>query len=407
MRHRLLLAALLLGVSTPLSARSTAAAPPLAVTGTPTHEYRFAQEIIFRLDATSDVPIESATLRWRADQLDFKPEPADITPGTAIHAEVSKELRGGVLPPFSTVTYWWEVRDASGALSEIGPVDFAYIDNRYAWQRLSREGVTILWSDGDSAFAQRVLDTALAALPRISAEIGVARPDTIDVYVYPSQEDLIGALQLGGRDWAGGQARPELGVVLVDLPPDETAPVEMQRVIPHELTHLVVYAATQPEYDRVPAWLDEGLATANESSPDTSQTLAVANAAQSDRLLSLDRLCAAFPEDAGQALLAYAQSGSLVQFVRNRYGRQGIQNLLAAYREKAECAAGVERALNVTLPALESQWRAQFATGSQAVNAAAETGAPWLVLLAVMALAMLPMLGGLSAARRDQRQEQE
>ena len=403
MMHRLrrfLLVWIVLGLGLPLPPLHIAGAPLSEITYEQTKDYRFAQQIVFALKASGDEPIESARLILRADGRTFDPLPAEFTPALSIDAQVSMGLRGGVLPPFSSVTFWWELRDASGAITETEHVSFDYVDNRYAWQQLSKQGVSVFWSQGDGAFAESVLETALAALLRIGAEIGVSRPDRIDIYVYPSQDDLIGALRLGGRDWAGGQARPELGVVLVDLAPNETAPVEMQRAIPHELTHLLVYQAAQPEYDHVPAWLDEGLATANETSPDSSQTLALDAAVSDDRLLPFERLCAPFPDDASQAVLAYAQSGSLIQFIRNRYGRQGIQDLLSAYRDKADCAAGVERALHLTLPALESQWRAQFATGSQAVNAAADAGAPWLALFVIFGLALLPMLGGLSKLRK-------
>jgi hypothetical protein len=398
--RRVILTAIVLGLGLSLRAMQAGAARLDGVDITTTHEYTFAQLITFKLDATLDTRVDGARVHVRADQIDVASLPADFTPGTNVVAELSLELRGGVLPPFSVVTYWWELTDENGRTFTSDPVSFQYIDNRYAWQRAERGGVRVFWSDGEGEFGQRVLDTALAALPGIAAEVGVPPPDNIDVYVYPSREDLAGALRLGGRDWAGGQARPELGVVLVDLPPAETAPVEMQRVIPHELTHLLVYAAAQPSYDSLPAWLDEGLATANEVSPDPALAVALQAAAEDDRLFAFETLCAPFPIEGQAALLAYAQSGSLIQFVRNRYGSQGIQSLLAAYRERAECVPGVERALGAPLLAIESQWRAQFGPDNQAVGAAAEAGAPWLVLLLIVGLALLPMLGGLPAAKR-------
>jgi len=403
--RRSLLAAIILGIGISLHPMPVGAARRAAIEATTTHDYQFAQLITFRLDATGDARIDRASVHVRADQIDVAVIPAEFTPDTTIHAEAPLELRGGVLPPFSAVTYWWEITDANGLTLSTDPVTFEYVDNRFTWQRAERGGVIVYWSDGDTEFAQRVLDTALGALSGIVAEIGVPQPSPIEIYVYPSREDLVGALRLGGRDWAGGQARPELGVVLVDLPPTETAPVEMQRVIPHELTHLLVYAAVQPAYDHVPVWLNEGLATANEVSPDPALAFALQTAAAGDGLFSIATLCAPFPIEGNEALLAYAQSGSLIQFIRNRYGSQGIRDLLAVYRDRAECLPGIERALGVSPAVFESEWRAEFVPGSRAMGAAAEVGAPWLVLLAILALALLPMLGGLSAARRDHRQD--
>ena len=388
-----------LGLSLSAGPASMRAAPPAQINATATHAYRYAQHIVFTLTATGDRRIGRAVLRFRTPELSFDPIPAGFEPGTTISAMVTHELRGGVLPPFSKVTYWWELFDESDNLvAETMPVTFDYIDNRYVWREASRGGVTVHWSEGDTAFGEMVLDTALAALRDIAAEIGVPPPSTVDIYVYPSREDLISTLQLGGRDWAGGQARPELGVVLVDLPPDATAPVEAQRVIPHEMTHLLIYQATQSGYDHVPAWLDEGLATANQASPDAAQANALQKALEEGRLLPFELLCAPFPDDGQDALLAYAQSGSLVQFVRNRYGRQGIQDLLAAYRDKAECLPGVERALGVTLARLERDWRTSLSNGDTDVAGLIGEVAPCLALFVIAGLSLLPMLGG--AARR-------
>jgi hypothetical protein len=300
------------------------------------------------------------------------------------------------------VTYWWELGDKAGQTLITPRTPLDYIDNRFEWQRVSDGGVSVHWTQGDAAFAEAVLDTALDALPRIVAEMGASPPPNIDVYVYPSQDDLVGALRLGGRDWAGGQARPELGAVLVDLPPDAPG-VDMRRAIPHELTHLLVYAATQPNYDRVPAWLDEGLATANEAAPDPTQAVALETASKAGRLLPFESLCAPFSADASRALLAYAQSGSLIQFIRDQYGGQRIRDLLAAYRENAACAPGVERAMSKTLSALESEWRAQLTSGGVSVSAVAEAGAPWLALSVVACLTLLPILGGLPLMARRRR----
>ncbi|HLF28566.1 MAG TPA: peptidase MA family metallohydrolase [Anaerolineae bacterium] len=397
--RRSILAAFSLGLSFFLNPMPLPAAHPAAIDATATHTYLFAQQITFVLDATGEAALNRATVFFQSDRSALQQIDVDFEPNRAVHLEAPYELRGGAIPPFSQVSYWWELGDEAGQTLTTSRVTFSYSDNRFEWQRVSDGGVTVYWTEGNAAFGEAVLDTALEALPGIADEIGVAPPSTIEVYVYPSREDLIGALRLGGRDWAGGQARPDLGVVLIDQPSTDTATIELRRAIPHELTHLLVYAATQPNYDRVPPWLDEGLATANEVSPDPGQVVALASAVKADRLLSFEALCAPFPAEAGQALLAYAQSGDFMQFIRDRYGRQGMRGLLAAYRENAACAPGVERALNVTLSALESEWRAQFASGGETVTAVAEASAPWLVLLAIIGLALLPILGGLLARR--------
>ncbi|MGH2592952.1 MAG: peptidase MA family metallohydrolase [Anaerolineae bacterium] len=384
------------------------AAQPAPIAARLTHDYVFAQQITFVLDATSDARITRAIVFYQSDRSSLRQGEVAFTPETTVHVEVLQELRGGAIPPFSTVTYWWEIADEAGQTFTTPRVTFEYIDNRFDWRQVSDADVTVYWSEGDAAFGEAALDTAIESLPAIADEIGISPASDIEIYVYPSRDDLIGALRLGGRDWAGGQARPELGVVLVDVPASPVAVSEMRRLIPHELTHLLVYAATQPNYDRVPSWLDEGLATANEGSPDPSLAVALDAALRAGRLLSFESLCAPFAADAGEARLAYAQSSSLVQFIRDRHGSQGIRGLLAAYRENAVCAPGAERALNMPLTALESEWRAQLTSGSgSAAGVVVDTSAPWLALSAIACLTLLPILGGLPliAHRKSPPQE--
>ncbi len=124
----------------------------------------------------------------------------------------------------------------------------------------------------------------------------------------------------------------------------------------------MTFVATSPNYDAVPRWLDEGLATLNEGEPNSTQVLAVQDALAKNKLIPIEILCGAFPTDASAALLAYGQSRYVVQQIINEYGSAGIQALLAAYRDGATCSGGVERALNITLPELELKWRARAAS---------------------------------------------
>jgi len=125
----------------------------------------------------------------------------------------------------------------------------------------------------------------------------------------------------------------------------------------------------------------------------------VQDALAKNNLIPIESLCGAFPADASAALLAYGQSGYVVQQIINEYGSSGIQALLAAYRDGATCSGGVERALNITLPELELKWRAaQQTSGSSpgaGVPASSSTATgilPWLLLIAVIVLPLVVIL---------------
>ena len=64
---------------------------------------------------------------------------------------------------------------------------------------------------------------------------------------------------------------------------------------------------------------------------------------------------------------------------------------MAAYRDGASCAGGVERGLNTTLTGLELQWRAALSPDSGAATLAKGFG-PWLLILAAVSVPLIVML---------------
>ena len=362
--------------------------------------YTFADHMIFKATASSNSPITQAMVFFQSGGQPPYSHPADpFTPATVVSLTATIDLKETRLIPFSTVSYWWEAIDQAGQKARSATQTLTYVDNRFLWQDFTSGPVRVHWYQGDSGFGGAAANIAAEAIPGIQQQIGVEPPSPLDVYVYASIDDLRSAVELAGREWLGGQARPELGVVLVAIPPGDSARLQMRRDIPHELTHLMTFVAASPNYDAVPRWLDEGLATLNEGEPNSTQVLAVQDALAKNKLIPIESLCGAFPADASAALLAYGESRYIVQQIINEYGSAGIQALLAAYRDGATCSGGVERALNITLPELELKWRAaqQTSIASQTTttptSGSAATGIlPWLLLIVVIALPLIVIL---------------
>lgn len=352
-------------------------------------DYSFAQRMTFYVTASSDADIRSAVVVFRVGAGLERRGTAAFTPGKTVEATYVQQLTGGTFPPFSTVTFWWELGDAAGRKLTSPLQTINYLDNRYTWQEVSEGNLRVRYYLGDAAYARAALLAARAALARINQELQAPLPAQVDIYLYAALEDLESALLLAGRDWQGGQARPDLGVVLVAIPPDQAALAQMRRDIPHELTHLLVFQATGAGYSRVPRWLDEGLASANEESAQPAYQLALDSAFRNERLIPLETLCAPFPAGAGEARLAYAESQSVVQFIRNHHPDK-IRKLLGAYAGGATCGGGVEQALGYTLGALELSWRASL--GPQGVwLALINSIGAWVLLVVAMLLVLVPL----------------
>jgi len=364
--------------------------------------HSFAQQVTFTLRATSDAEITRVYLFFRATG-DERAEPVNLTiePAREISAHHVHDLRRFPLPPFAIITFWWQIEDAAGNRLTTEPQQFEYTDNRFRWEQLSDNGLTVHWIEehGDPAFGQTALDIARTSLEEINTELRAPVPESIAIYIYDAQYNLDTAMVLTGREWVSGQARPELGAVVVAIPFEEGYTSHMMRYIPHEITHLLVYQTVTPAgYRYVPEWLDEGLATANERLPTPEYAMALEEARVAGQLLSLESLCVPFSPDSHTAFLAYAQSASVVQFIRERHGAEGIRGLLAAYANGASCTGGVQEALDISISGLETIWRASLEPQAPWRVWVEQTGI-WVGLWLLSLLVAVPMIGGLRRRR--------
>jgi hypothetical protein len=374
-----------------ISARPAAAQGGIEVLAAPPPVYEFGQRIEFQLLARgpSDLtrielfvrPPGAQPVSWGAIQFERGPE-------AAVSAVFDLALY--TLPPFAAIEYWWVIEDATGARLETAPQLFQYEDDRFTWHRLSAGGLTVHWYDGDAAFGQAALDTAAGALPRINRDLRAPLPAHTNLYVYATAADIQAALRRLGRAWADGHADPALGVVLVVVANDLRADFSLQREIPHELTHVLMYHAAGPNLGRVPLWLNEGLAVMNQGQPEASFAARLEAARASGQFFDLIELCAVFPAEVEAARLAYAQSESVVRYIRDRFGSEGVHALVQAYSAGANCEAGVQAALGLSLEALKAAWLREAVYGDP--EAGWPALAPWVVLAGVVCVAPLGFL---------------
>jgi hypothetical protein len=374
-----------------ISSQSLKADGEIVVVESNSH-YEFGRQLSFHLEAGSASGITQVILSFRATgDATTTVERPQFVAGPSVTVDHTYDLQGRYIKPFTQVEYWWTLSDAAGHRLTTEVQTFSYGDNRFPWQSLTEDGVTVYWYQGSEAFSQAALDVAVGVVPRISADLGVGAPQPIKAFLYANLSDLEGALPPTGREWVGGQAYPELGTFVAAIPPDDRSLSTMKRVIPHEIAHLLIYQAAGGALGHVPAWLNEGLATLSEELPDPEAAIVLETALSQDSLVPLETLCGPFPLDTGEARLSYAQSASVVGFIRDHYGRQDLTRLIAAYADGASCRGGVERALGVSLEGLETQWRASLQPRNKWLVFLEQAG-PWLGLWAGSCLMTLLFL---------------
>jgi hypothetical protein len=318
----------------------------------------FPLSLEFRLEAQSSADIAFIALHYQVERMNFAKVTSEVRPrfrpSPVVEVSWKWDMRLGNLPAGTRLKYWWTLGDAEGRQLRTELRSFEFNDERYNWQSLTEGSVTIFWYEGDEAFSRELLDAAQTSLDRLGRDIGVRLEMPVRVFVYSSAEDLRGAL-IYPIGWEGGVAFSDFGVILLGVSPNELD--YGTRTIAHEITHLLVHEVTFSPYADLPPWLNEGLATYGEGELEQMQQSILEQAISQEALISVRTLSAPFSSDPRQAILSYAQSFALVEFLLNGYGQKRMFALLDTFKEGATYDGALELVYGFDLDGLDVLWR--------------------------------------------------
>ena len=157
---------------------------------------------------------------------------------------------------------------------------------------------------------------------------------------------------------------------------DNRDPLDLQATVAHEITHIVLEHRTQNSFGGLPAWLHEGLATTVEAEIterfpyDDIMTRLV----DQDDFVSLRGITGSFPAAGQAAVNAYAQSNSLVTYIIETWGSEGIAELLEAYAGGVSDDEAVREALGVSLEELDRGWLGTYGVESPSFGSLTQPG---------------------------------
>ncbi|MEX2162019.1 MAG: peptidase MA family metallohydrolase [Anaerolineales bacterium] len=301
--------------------------------------------------------------------------------------------------PFTQIEYWFRLASDHGDISESQHYTFFYDDNRYVWQTMQSLPFLLYWHNGNAAFAESVLAAARQGVTRARLWLAMPAPAAVTLRVYDSAADVQLIAQEAGIAWQAGHTDPAAGIILLSLTPDQS--LEVQRQVPHEIAHLVLYQSLGADaYQRLPVWLNEGIASNVEVYSDPVQMDYLELANSGNTLIPFFSLCQAFPQDSASARLAYAQSASFVRYIHEQYKPAGFALFVNAFLAAEDCVSAPFEVFGKDLIALDAEWRA--ATFAQEGPADWLGAVPWLPIFSSAAVALgLFLLLRFMASRRN------
>jgi len=322
-------------------------------------QVEFPSNLDFSLSAQSDVNITDIRLHYIVDQLSHAQVTSEVyvefVPADTVAASWTWDMRRtGGLPPGSRLEYWWTVEDAKGDKAETAPVRVQFDDTRYPWSSLTEGEVTIHWYKGDESFAQELMATAQEALVRLAEDTGAYLEKPVKAYIYANAQDLQGSM-IYPQEWTGGAAFTRHGIIAIGIAPNNLN--WGKRAMTHELTHLVIHQMTLNPYNDLPNWLDEGLAMYNEGALSPQFVTRLNEAIAENSLISVRSLSSPFSAYGEEAILAYAQSYTLVEFLISNYGSDRMLELLNTFRQGSSYDGALEKVYGFDMDGLNTLWR--------------------------------------------------
>jgi hypothetical protein len=369
-RIRKFLASVLLALAiVPLAAAHLPAHAASDITLGSSVQISFPTSMTFQVQAQSQANIVKLRLHYTVERQNYASVVSEgwpqFSPAKSVATQWLWDMRKSSLPPGAQVVYWWTAEDAAGQTAQTSPATVSFDDDRYHWQSIVADPVTLLWYNGDSAFANALMTAAQQGLQRIENNTGAVPQGHVCIYIYASAQDLQGA-QLFAQQWEGGVTFSGFDIIAIGVSPNDLA--FGQRAVPHELTHWIVHQITFNDYGAgLPTWLDEGLATYGEGSLSPDYQAALNYAIKNNQLISLRSLSSPFSAVAEQAYISYGESNSIVTFLIETYGKDKMNQLLEVFHQGSTYDQALQQVYGFDQDGLDALWRQSLGIGGKTV----------------------------------------
>ena len=355
--HSLIAAIVVAGIGAASAAAGGLQAEPAIRVVSDVHEVDYPEEVVFKLEAEAACQITEVTLFYHLAGRDIRvygyPQ---FAPGRRVSAEFTVRTGGpDYLPAGVGIEYYYRIVDSRGNVLETERSRLEYLDPAYGWRELRHGDLIVLWHDLSPDGVRRVAANVQGRLETAKEMFGLESVRPIKAVVLSSRAEsergfpFVSEAARRGHLY-GGFAFGQFNLFLLAGLSEES--------MSHEATHLLLEQSMVSPLARIPAWLNEGLATyfepgAQHREPSASQ------AARDGTFLRL-RSMGTVPGRPDEVRVFYSQSWSVVKYMIDTYGPERMTELLGTIDSGVRIDDALRRVYGVGTDELEAEWRTQF-----------------------------------------------
>lgn len=253
-----------------------------------------------------------------------------------------------------SLTWFWELSSDESTVISTADESMLWMDNRFDWESYASGQVNLYTYDTSPEFAQWMLDQSQSTLDDLEARYGLDQVEPVAVWVYPDPEAFASTRHVNTRGAIAGISYPGASVIAATIRDGDEQ--EFGRVVPHEISHQVLFHATENPFSSPPLWFDEGLATHYQTGGTDHYAEMVQRAWAEGMLFDITSLNVSFPFNPSQATLAYASSWSMIQYLEVTYGPAGVSRLIEAFGMGVSTDNAIREALGISAAELNDAW---------------------------------------------------
>jgi hypothetical protein len=229
--------------------------------------------------------------------------------------------------------------------------------------------------------------TIRSALPEMGKMYGKT-DKPIRFILVSSDSDFIRYTGTRLPDWVGAATIFPPGIVIMKTPDYAHTTLRQYRTtILHELVHLTMGQSVP--LNLMPVWFSEGLAIYFSEEFDSRSRVVVSFAMLKKRLISLDRLSDFLRLGQPTAELAYAESGTVIEYLASAYGVTVFQEIQTAMKRGKDFEMALALATNIEPADFEFHWREYLSKNYQWVFLLDIQYILWVVMTILVVLAWL------------------
>lgn len=318
-------------------------------------ENNYPDSITFYVEAISEIPIRRVDFfYWLQGQEARNLERVNFSSGETVGASFTWDTERTTVAPSSPIYFFWELEDEDGTIFTSDELLVYYDDLRFPWNEISDDEIIVRWYEGNQEFGEFIFGTAHESLELMKTTTRSELEFPIIILIYANFEDFASGLYFV-QDWVGGLSFSPLGVTSQFISPIGSEGW-IQAVIPHEIAHLFFYQLVQTNISSWPRWLNEGFAQFFEFNSKEAALNQVEQAARNGALTPLRYIGGSFGQDPEEVNLAYAQSLSIVVFLLETWGEEGLGALIDEIRAGSTINDALLGAFGLTFEEFEARW---------------------------------------------------